>query len=251
MSTFKSGILKIQVIASYCLYLPLIPLLPVILRQGRRVKADTIRLPEANGLRQSIIKNTSAFLHIGESTVAGVGVEDFQHGLSACLGSELKYSWQAFGKNGALISDINNELANLELSIHPDFLLITMGVNDTTSLTSLSSWQRSMIDCVEQISFITDNVNRVKSPMAVCFSQVPPMHLFPALPFPLNKFLGLRAWQLNNALKQLCLKENWQHLQIEMPLEKQWMAIDGYHPNKEGYQKWANAISTTLMKNNN
>lgn len=241
MLAAKRWALKVQGILSYCLYLPFIPLLPVILLQGKSVKTHTLRLPEAKGQRYSITSGSPSFLHIGESTVAGVGVENFQQGLSANLERELKqpWSWQAFGHNGAAISNINNALIDLELCIRPDLLLITMGVNDTTSLTPLKAWQRSITECVQHIS-------DTSSSLTVCFTQVPPMHAFPALPFPLNRFLGLRAWQLNNALQQLCIKEGWQHLQIEMPLEKQWMAIDGYHPNAEGYQKWAQAIALNL-----
>lgn len=239
-----------QGVLSYSLYFLFLPLLPVILRQGKSVKANTLRLPEADGLRHNISENVNsstrvnALLHIGESTVAGVGVNDFQQGLTANIVRQVNIksgcSWQAIGQNGAAIADINQHLMTATLKCEPSIILLTMGVNDTTSFTSRSAWQLGLLICIEKITSTTENQPKV------CFTQVPPMHLFPALPFPLNRFLGLRAWQLDNALQQTCLDQGWSHLKIKMPLEKQWMAEDGYHPNEIGYQKWAEQLAPLI-----
>lgn len=253
----KHTILKLQGVLSYFLYVPLFPLLPVIFRQGKSVKANTLRLPEADGLRHSVVQNSVAensdavirhrsLLHIGESTVAGVGVKSFEEGLTANIirdlnsGSQQAWLWQAIGKNGAVAIDLSKHIAETELHRAPDVILLTMGVNDTTSFTTASVWQKSLVGCIENIT------SAFNSTPKVCVTQVPPMHLFPALPFPLNVFLGLRAWQLDNRLRQVCLLEGWSHLTIEMPLQKEWMAEDGYHPNAEGYKLWAEKISALL-----
>lgn len=249
----KTLALKVRGIVSYSLYLPLLPLMPIILMQGKRVKANTLRLPEAKGIRYSLVNqnynqnldNSSdqkSLLHIGESTVAGVGVESIEQGFTSNIAQVLPWgcSWQALGHNGASIADINCELKEFDLKVAADIVLVTMGVNDTTSLTSIKSWQQGLAQCIDQA------LEAVDKPANVYFTQVPPMHCFPALPFPLNRFLGLRAWQLDNALKQLCLLQRWTHLKTDMPLEKEWMARDGYHPNDIGYQKWAQAVAKYL-----
>lgn len=235
--------LKIQGIASYALYLPLLLLLPVILRQGKSVKANTLRLPEAKGTRHGLQANAvHSLLHIGESTVAGVGIDNIQQGLTANIAGALKepYSWQALAQNGATMADINLKIKQSDLASTVDIVLITMGVNDTTALTSIASWRHELSVCVGQVLAIT------KHPADIYFTQVPPMHLFPALPFPLSAFLGLRAWQLDNALQQECVTHAWTHLRIDMPLEQKWMAVDGYHPNNIGYKKWAAAVAEQL-----
>ncbi len=237
--------LSLQGVISYSLYLPLLPLLPVILKQGKSVKANTLRLPEASGSRhyQSSAVNALSLLHIGESTVAGVGVDDFRQGLTARLSEHLPCSWQAFGRNGAAISEINQLLNGAELK-PAQLVLVTMGVNDTTSLTRRKKWLAELVACIAQLD--SQFAHSAAKPK-ICFTQVPPMHLFPALPFPLNCFLGLRAWQLDLSLRQLCLSAGWHHLTIDMPLENQWMARDGYHPNAEGYNRWAQEISPLLI----
>lgn len=249
----KHTILKLQEVLSYFLYVPLLPLLSVIIRQGKSVKANTLRLPEAGGLRHSVIsctdikaEHTRALLHIGESTVAGVGVDHFEQSLTVNIVRDLnatsnqRWLWQAIGKNGAAIRELNEQICLSELRYSPDVILLTMGVNDTTSLTRTDAWQKGLIDCVHSIT------STINSSPKICVTQVPPMHLFPALPFPLNVFLGIRAKQLDHRLRQVCLQEHWTHLTIEMPLQKEWMAEDGYHPNAEGYKLWAEKVSVLL-----
>ena len=273
-SVVTLALLKIQGGLSYSLYAPLLPLLPVILRQGKSVKANTIRLPEASGPRDSEGTNLAAanstsalhsklslnlttsinkksLLHVGESTVAGVGVVDFQQGLTAHViryltAADSSWAWQAMGQNGATIAELNKQLKTKVLKNDPSVILLTMGVNDTTAMTRRGSWVKNLKYCIDTIEQRRLNIESQGAPVNVCFTQVPPMHLFPALPFPLNLFLGLRAWQLDNSLRQLCVQQDWTHLKIEMPLEKEWMATDGYHPNAEGYKRWAEKIAALL-----
>ena len=263
------AILKIQGGLSYSLYAPLLPLLPVILRQGKSVKANTIRLPEASGPRDSEGTNLAAanstsaldskpslnlttsinkksLLHVGESTVAGVGVVDFQQGLTAHViryltATDSPWTWQAMGQNGATIAELNKQLKTKVLKNDPSVILLTMGVNDTTAMTRRGSWVKNLKHCIDAIEQRRLNIESEGAPVNVCFTQVPPMPLF-----PLNLFLGLRAWQLDNSLRQLCVQQDWTHLKIEMPLEKEWMAKDGYHPNAEGYKRWAEKIAALL-----
>ncbi len=263
LSVVKLVILKIQGGLSYSLYVPLLPLLPIILRQGKSVKANTLRLPEASGPRDSEVTNQASslnstatlnkksLLHVGESTVAGVGVVEFQQGLTAHViryltAPDSPWAWQAMGQNGATIAELNKQLKTEVLKNDPSVILLTMGVNDTTAMTRRGSWVKNLKHCIDTIEQRRLNVESEGAPVNVCFTQVPPMHLFPALPFPLNLFLGLRAWQLDNSLRQLCVQQDWTHLKIEMPLEKEWMATDGYHPNAEGYKRWAEKIAALL-----
>ena len=263
LSVVKRAILKIQGGLSYSLYVPLLPLFPIILRQGKSVKANTLRLPEASGPRDSEVTNQASslnstatlnkksLLHVGESTVAGVGVVDFQQGLTAHViryltAPDSSWVWQAMGQNGATIAELTKQLKTKVLKNDPNVILLTMGVNDTTAMTRRGSWVKNLKHCINTIEQRRLNVESEGAPVNVCFTQVPPMHLFPALPFPLNLFLGLRAWQLDNSLRQLCVQQDWTHLKIEMPLEKEWMATDGYHPNAEGYKRWAEKIAALL-----
>lgn len=220
----------------------LAPLLPLILWQGKQVRRNTVRLPEAMGEPHfpATDDNALSLLHLGESTVAGVGVRDIRDGLTANIINSLQRdgvaarAW-AQGLNGATVAEINTLAPTI---IHPDILLVTLGVNDTVRMTSDKDWRQQLELCVAR--FAGPNTH-------VCFTQVPDMARFPALPAPLNRFLGLKSQQLHQALKSLCHQRSWSLFEVDLPIAGAWMAIDGYHPNAQGYKHWGQAIARQLQ----
>lgn len=251
---------RLTLLFSYLLYLPLLPLLPWIIHQGKNVKRNALRLPEACGTRvgtePKLQQPTHSLLlrHIGESTVAGVGTDNMNNGLTACIAralasEQLAVQWQAIAQSGLRAVQLKEIIAEEDqappqLPHQNALLLITLGVNDTTGLTPVHQWRHQLCQLIEY------ERSRLPAEIPVFFTQVPPMQNFPALPTPLNRFLGLRAWQLDKHMQQLCKKHGWHHVQLSLPLQAKWMAEDGYHPNAEGYARWgegiANAIRTIL-----
>lgn len=234
---------------SYALYAFFLPLLPWLKRQARHVRRDALRLPDAIGHAEPPSNGAPYFLHLGESTVAGVGVEHIHDGFTAQLAQQLQQrhqqsiAWQHYGitgitANGLLKKLSENDAALPSLSEQPPALLIiTLGVNDTTGMTSNRRWQTALDALVQRVA---------NEQTHVVFTQIPPMHAFPALPSPLNWFLGLRAWQLDQQLRQECARHGWQYLAMTGALEPQWMAADGYHPNAQGYRRWAEDAAARL-----
>ncbi|GGY35266.1 hypothetical protein GCM10011297_05430 [Bacterioplanes sanyensis] len=231
---------------SYLGYVALLPTLPWVMAQGRRVRRDTPRLAASGGdCDGSALGDGSAtlnLLHLGESTVAGVGVDDIQQGLTAQLACHLQrlkpntwrqIRWRTIAENGTTAAQL---LAKLPKPMSADVLIVTLGVNDTTGFTRRSNWEAHLQAMVERVDC-----------QHVVVTQVPPMQHFPALPKPLNWWLGLRAWQLDQSLQTLAQQHDWLHQPFVMALQPQWMASDGYHPNANGYDLWANAIAECLL----
>lgn len=239
----RNNLKQLSLLLSYSLYGALLPLFPWIMRQGKRVKASTLRLPEAAG-PFCVDKNTPAadlpaLLHIGESTVAGVGVEHLQDGFSAAVyrATDIFGDCHILGRNGWKAGDFIQSGLLTEQCLPADaVLLITLGVNDTTGFTSLRRWQQNIRALVQQ----------TPPARAVFFTQVPAMQQFPALPAPLNWLLGLRAWQLDKALQILCAQQGWHHLPSTLKIPPQWMAADGYHPNAVGYDQWGQQTAAAI-----
>lgn len=232
---------------SYLAYLPLIPLLPLILAQGKHLRKTALRLPEAQGERHGgqLENPTVSLLHLGESTVAGVGVAHSSQGFSAQIGTELAAlnicnHWAYIAQTGLTSQELLDYL-NTQNIPRCSHLLITLGVNDTTAFYRLKRWRNNLCQLVALVRRLSPNCQ-------VAFTQVPPMQRFPALSTPLNLFLGLRAWQVNQALQQLCQQQNWTLLQIAIPLTSNLMAEDGYHPNQQGYQLWAKGVCALWFK---
>ena len=239
---------RLPLLLSYCGYLLLAPFLPLIIWQGKNTKKTALRLPEAEGPRygQSTEMPDPAIniLHLGESTVAGVGVKHSEQGFTANISktlteTSLAHQWQYIAQTGINTFELI-ELLNKETEIHGcSHLIITMGVNDTTGFSRRHHWR-------EYLKTLVNKVLQLNPAVQVFFTQVPPMQRFPALAKPLNLFLGLRAWQLNQELKLLCSENGWQFISIDIPLQPEWMAVDGYHPNAAGYQLWGEGVAKQL-----
>jgi lysophospholipase L1-like esterase len=225
-----------------------LPLLVLIFPQALYVKKKTIRLAEAGGSNQGVLAGSGPnlrILHAGESTVAGVGVEKIESGLTVQIAQELNKSsqreiqWQIHGVNGIKLKELLESLKNNPPE-RCDIALISMGVNDTSKLTSLGNWNK----CVTQAIHLLQPVTRGP----IIFTQVPPMMQFPALPAPLKYFLGLRSTILDLALKKACNKHpNVYYVGSEPKVEAHFMAKDGYHPSAQGYSEWAKTIAPEIL----
>ena len=170
---------------------------------------------------------------IGESTVAGVGVSHQQQGLAAQVALALEQQlsrpiqWFAYGKNGARLADVC--LTLLPQHLHQaDIILVSIGVNDTTRLSSLKHWQQHLRLLVTKI--------RQHSNAPIRFLTLPPMHQFTALPTPLRQVVGFRARALDAALRQtICQLLDCAVIDYQTPMKAHYLAEDGYHPSEAGY----------------
>jgi lysophospholipase L1-like esterase len=260
--------MNIQHICLRALWLLLcLPLFVLFIPQALYVKRTTIRLPQALGRsfgqtspkannNDYNIGNKEAIrlLHVGESTVAGVGVGHLKSGftvnLAAALGEDLdrQVDWSLFGENGIRLRELSqrlpaelDQLNNLKQlgDDQYDLAVITMGVNDSTKFTSVKQWRTSLEQSIKLIRYAT------KGP--IFFTQVPPLAQFPALPVPLKYLLGLRSTILDTELRQLCgQSEGVFYLGSRLQVAPEMMAIDGYHPSELGYQHWAKQISPQI-----
>lgn len=86
----------------------MIPFLPWLLYQGRKIKRIIPKLPDATGPEGSSLKINSSplqFIGIGESTMAGVGVETHEQGLAGTFGRKLSsqtgrtVQWSVFAQS--------------------------------------------------------------------------------------------------------------------------------------------------------
>lgn len=226
------------------------PFLLLCLPQAIYVKKTALRLPEAQGDREFTIGRTESSLlhlvHFGESTVAGVGVDQVSQGFTHHLAKSLiklelsaQLSCKVVGENGIRFEALNQHINRFNEYI--DIAVITMGVNDTTGLSSLKTWRENLQLAIHTL--------QSKGAKQIFFSHVPPMAQFPALPKPLRYLLGLRATLLNTQLEAICRElSNVHYLHSELDVESEYMARDGYHPSELGYQEWAKQIAPQMLE---
>jgi lysophospholipase L1-like esterase len=225
-------------------YVVRMPLLPWVVLQGRRLRRSIPDLPEAPGAREGIVgAGTPGFsvLSLGESPIAGVGLDDQRDNLLPILAERVaaetgtSVRWQVLGQTGIRLHELLPRFEN-ELPAHVDFVFVAMGVNDCKDGTSMARWS--------ELATQTLDVLRRRYPNAlVVWSAVPPMHSFPALPQPVRGFLGARAALMNHVLQRRTAGlPGVRHFAFPDRLGAHEFARDGFHPNAAAHRRWAEAI---------
>ncbi|WP_328803628.1 SGNH/GDSL hydrolase family protein [Aquipseudomonas ullengensis] len=223
-------------------------LAPLVLPQALWTRRTALRLPPAGGEQQGLVGGDFAgeplrLLVLGESTVAGVGVELLESALAGQLAVALArrlqrpVAWRALGENGITAVQAGERLLPQALQQPVDLAVLVFGVNDTTHLSSLAAWSAAL--------------RRLSRPLAaqgarVAFTGVPPIEHFSALPWLLRKLLGLRAGLLDRRLRQVCAEEGAQYQRLQLEFAAEFLAVDGYHPSAQGYRVWAEDLALTL-----
>ncbi|MEM6380846.1 MAG: PAS domain-containing protein, partial [Bacteroidota bacterium] len=98
-----------------------IPLLPLMYYQGKKIRARVPKLPEAkepegqcliNGKNERPLK----IISIGESTIAGVGVQTHEEGFTGTLAKEistlfdLNVDWKVYARSGYTAKKVENKI---------------------------------------------------------------------------------------------------------------------------------------------
>lgn len=252
-------------------------LAPVYFHQGRRIKRDTIRLPEPDGERSGLVSlhpatddsasdlSTLKLMIVGDSAAAGVGSQTQQEALVGKLipiltqqlsaySSFSMLDWSLQATTGHTSFDILRRLYVLPAPNKPvDVMLLSVGVNDTTSNVAIDKWKQQ----IEDIIAIAQRKFGVKELM---FLSLPPMADMPAIPAPLNNFVGAKASLLDQILQQVCathdgvnymatdfarmIQEHSNGAPIDIAV---MFASDGFHPSSLMYGYWAQQVAERML----
>ena len=252
-------------------------LAPIYIYQGRKVKRDTVRLPEPDGDRFGCIKLHSdkdnvasdlpslRLMIVGDSAAAGVGSQTQQQALAGQLIPALQKQmgiythfdeimWSLQASTGHTSFDILRRLYILAAPSQPiDVMVISVGVNDTTANVSSAKWQQQL----EDIIAIAQRKFGVRH---LIFSSLPPMAKMPALPSPLSGFIGAKAASLDRILQQVCTQYNGVYYMAadftQMAKENTYkdgangapfdasvmFASDDFHPSSLTYGYWGQEV---------
>lgn len=221
---------------------------PLLWAQGRWARWRTPRL---SALPQPLRGETGegervlSLRVLGESPAAGVGVHTAQESLPARLADGLagrqgcRVNWHSLAENGATLRRvIDTQLP--QLAGQPvDCVLVVLGVNDTTGLTSRPRWCAQLAELIDGI--------RAHSDSALLFTSVPRMDSFTALPTPLRQALGLRGRLLDHELREVTrTRPGVLHARALPRLNAAQLAADGYHPSALACRQWAAQLADQL-----
>ncbi|MCB0579390.1 MAG: SGNH/GDSL hydrolase family protein [Phaeodactylibacter sp.] len=238
-----------------------LPVSPVLMLQGKRVRASIPELPEAGGPKRGIAGRGGhplRLLALGESTIAGVGVASHEEGFTGCLAAFLHRAtgrpveWQVLAKSGYTARKALRHLAPLLPTDPLDLIVVGLGGNDTFELTSPRRWRSDVIQLVQAI--------RDKQPgAAILINNLPPVGQFPAFPASLQLALGSLVRLHGRAIRDVpALFENVYYNSRPIALEE-WQAkappgagpeaffSDGVHPSGLTYRLWAEEAGAFVL----
>ena len=229
--------------------LPILKILlaPILMIQGRQVKQNTPRLPEAGGPRKGVRgdgEKQIRLLILGDSAAAGVGVDHQDHALAgqilACFGPDYRLEWTLKAKTGVTTKKTLKYLEALAPDVF-DVAVTSLGVNDVIADISPELWMQQQ----KQLVSLLREKFRVHR---FIISAVPPMELFPAIPRPLGWYLGLRAARMNRLLKAwLKDQAGCECVEFDLPMDPALMAADGFHPGPGLHTLWGKEISDRIL----
>ncbi|MFC0446163.1 SGNH/GDSL hydrolase family protein [Pseudidiomarina halophila] len=233
---------------------------PLLLLQGKRVRARTPRLPEAEGARAGFTAGAAPagekglpllrVLVLGDSAAAGVGCARQEQAVLgqwvAALSEHAEVEWQLVAKSSLTCAQVLKLLRESDLTAKRfDQVLVSVGVNDVTRRTAPKKWQA---DLAAMTAYLTHQLQAKH----ILYTALPPMHKFPALPQPLRWLVGEQAKQLNNLLKLHCRQQsNTYYLAFEVPYESKFIAADGYHPSAHAAALWAQTAAKVGFEETN
>jgi len=216
---------------------------PLLVTQGRMVRKNRPRLPNAPMPWSGTISGPKPLrlLGLGDSTIAGVGVDNPMLGLTAQLARALYkelgrgISWDSAGERGITTGQLLERYlpAALQETEQVDIAMVSIGANDAKNLQPRRPAIRNLSAIVEQI--------HERFPKAlVMVSSLPAFGKFESLPAPLRSVMAHHAKGIEVGMRRFVEAQPYA-LMSPPPSHypPTFFAEDGFHPGAEGYRVWA------------
>jgi lysophospholipase L1-like esterase len=224
-------------------------LLPISAAQGVWLRQQALRLPPPPGETGGSCgegKTALALFAAGDSIIAGIGADHQLQALPAQFAKALsvawdcRVDWRSDGVNGANLNHLLSRLDALAPQQPANIVLLSIGVNDVTGLTSTRRWRQRLIVLLDTI--------HLRWPHALLvFAGLPPMDQFPLPPQPLRFALGLRARTLDRiAVELLASRQRTLHVATAINPQEHGFCADGFHPSGQSYAIWAAGLVQRL-----
>jgi lysophospholipase L1-like esterase len=114
---------------------------------------------------------------------------------------------------------------------------VVLGVNDVVD-------QVSSLRAVAARESIANRLRNAHGVAHVVFAPLPPVHHFPALPQPLRWVAGQDAKRHDAAVAAWArTRSDVSHVPIDLPLNRELMAADGFHPGEPVYRICGTALA--------
>jgi lysophospholipase L1-like esterase len=228
-------------------------LFPFLLPQAFRVRKTAPRFAAATGPNQGTAGETyhserRTLIAIGDSIIAGVGAGSQQQGLASRAAALLAQSllcpveWKSVGKIGVTSQDVLNQLVLKLPPLPADFIAVSVGVNDLTSLSTTGTFKKRLNQLLLAL--------RAHSPQAiVAIAGIPPLRGFPLLPQPLRALFGMRGDSFDQAIRAVVAQHpNMIHVPLDFDPTPDKFSADGFHPSEQSYKEFGEGMAQHMLQ---
>lgn len=237
------------------------PLLPLLYFQAISVRNSIPKLPGAKGKRGVAGTGENGkfkLITIGESTVAGVGVETHEEGFTGTLAKELatklkvEVTWKVYAKSGFTAKKVTSCIIPNIDDDSVDLIVVGLGGNDAFKLNNPRIWGQN----------ISNLINAIKGKFGdtpIIFGSLPPIKEFPAFTTLMKLIIGNHVEVLGDELDNLVKDMDNVYYYARRVTLTDWanrlnvvgspedFFSDGVHPSKLTYQVSAIDLVRYLM----
>jgi lysophospholipase L1-like esterase len=183
---------------------------------------------------------TRSVVWLGDSTAAGVGASTPEGSLPRQVFElwRVPARLEVLAVPGARVGDVvDHQLGALgDLSHRPDVVVVAVGANDVSHLTSKRSFRRNYRQLLSALDGLT-----------VVVIGVPDMGSALVLDQPLRWLAGWRAKTVDRWIRSVAAEfDSVIHVDISRRTGQgpvaAYLSADRYHPNELGYRQWALAV---------
>lgn len=208
--------------------------------------------PEPEGERTGTVNATDSqaqplrLITVGDSMIAGCGVDDQAHGLTPDMAAEFSHilgkpiTWEAHGKLGATMRRVRYRLLP-QIDGTADLLIICAGSNDLMARRTPQEWENDLAATIDEAKAISGNI--------IVFSAVQ-LYRSPSLGASLRKVIEGMTNEQTAISKTVCDKNNvlfldMTHEDVHADQDR-FYAHDRFHPSDYGYRYMAERIGTLI-----
>jgi lysophospholipase L1-like esterase len=239
-----------------------LPLLPLLYFQGKSIRKNTPKLPEAKdpkGFVNGNFDKTVKVITIGESTIAGVGVDYHKNGFTGALANILSeklqsnINWRVYARSGYTAKQVCKKIIPKIEESSIDIIVIGLGGNDAFTLNSPKKWSDAVESIIELLQEKYPNT-------PIFFTNMPPIKEFPAFTKSIKFVIGNLVEVLGNELSKIIKNKKDVFYADEVIKLKTWSKrhglsnnnsnlyfSDGVHPSELTYNVWAQEIANFIV----
>lgn len=230
------------------------PFMPLLYHQAKHIKNTMPDLEAPTDNIQSDGPNSFHVLSIGESSIASIGANTQQNGITGYLtkqirsAKKLKCSYEVIAKSGFTAAKVKEVLLPKISSAQANLVIIGLGANDSFQLSSPNKWRKNVRE-------ILDHLQHKFGTVPIVFINMPPIVEFPIFTPMLKYYIHRQISILKKELEQLTTPlENVHFMKNELSIlgfirkynlpntNIDDFYSDGVHPSELTYKHWASEV---------